>query len=173
MSDCTLRKVAVATLLLLISALGGKLVAFAAKPNVILVMTDDQGYGDLGCHGNTVIKTPALDKLYGESVRLTNYHVDPTCSPTRSALLTGRYSSRTGVWHTIMGRSIMHTEEYTLAEMFAANGYRTAAFGKWHLGDNYPCRPQDQGFHETLMNGGGGVGQTPDYFGNKYFDDTY
>ena len=145
----------------------------AEKPNVILIMTDDQGYGDLGCHGNRVVKTPAIDRLYKESVRLTNYHVDPTCSPTRSALLTGRYSSRTGVWHTIMGRSIMHPGEYTLGELFAANGYRTGCFGKWHLGDNYPCRPRDQGFHETLVHGGGGVGQTPDYFGNDYFDDTY
>ncbi|GAB4140418.1 MAG: arylsulfatase [Planctomycetaceae bacterium] len=144
-----------------------------ARPNVVLIMTDDQGYGDLGCHGNKVIQTPAIDKLHADSIRLTNFHVDPTCSPTRSALMTGRYSSRTGVWHTIMGRSIMHPEEYTLGELFAANGYRTACFGKWHLGDNHPCRPQDQGFHEVLVHGGGGVGQTPDYFGNKYFDDTY
>ena len=148
-------------------------IAETSRPNVILVMTDDQGYGDLACHGNKVIKTPALDKLHAESVRLTNYHVDPTCSPTRSALMTGRYSSRTGVWHTIMGRSMLHPEEYTLGELFAANGYRTGAFGKWHLGDNYPLRAQDQGFHEVLMHGGGGVGQTPDYWGNDYFDDTY
>ena len=145
----------------------------AGRPNVILVMTDDQGYGDLGCLGNKVINTPALDAFHKDSVRLTNYHVDPTCSPTRSALMTGRYSSRTGVWHTIMGRSMMHPDEYTVAELFAANGYRTACFGKWHLGDNHPCRPQDQGFHETLVHGGGGVGQTPDYWGNTYFDDTY
>jgi arylsulfatase A-like enzyme len=145
----------------------------APKPNVILVMTDDQGYGDLGCLGNKVIKTPAIDRFYKRSVRLTNYHVDPTCSPTRSALVTGRYSSRTGVWHTIMGRSLMHTDEYTLGELFRDNGYRTGVFGKWHLGDNYPCRPQDQGFQETLVCGGGGVTQTPDYFGNTYFDDTY
>ena len=143
------------------------------RPNVVLVMTDDQGYGDLGCHGNTVIKTPALDRLHAESVRLTNYHVDPTCSPTRSALLTGRYSSRTGVWHTIMGRSLMHPDEVTIAEVFATAGYRTGVFGKWHLGDNFPCRPQDQGFHEVLVHGGGGVGQTPDFWGNDYFDDTY
>ena len=143
------------------------------RPNVILIMTDDQGYGDLGCHGNKILKTPALDRLHANSVRLTNYHVDPTCSPTRSALLTGRYSSRTGVWHTIMGRSMMHTDEVTLAEVFGAGGYRTGCFGKWHLGDNYPLRPQDQGFHEVLVHGGGGVGQTPDFFGNDYFDDTY
>ncbi len=76
----------------------------ARKPNVILVITDDQGYGDLGCHGNPLLKTPHLDKLYRDSVRLTDFHVDPTCSPTRAALLTGRYSTRTGVWHTVMGR---------------------------------------------------------------------
>ncbi len=136
-------------------------------------MTDDQGYGDLACLGNPQIKTPNMDKLYGESVRLTNYHVDPTCSPTRSALMTGRYSSRTGVWHTIMGRSIMHPDEITVAEVFSGAGYKTAIFGKWHLGDNSPCRPQDQGFEEVLVNGGGGVTQTPDYWGNDYFADTY
>jgi len=143
------------------------------RPNVVLVMTDDQGYGDLGCHGNKVIQTPHLDGMHGRSVRLTDYHVDPTCSPTRSALMTGRYSSRTGVWHTIMGRSLLGADEVTLGNVFARNGYRTGAFGKWHLGDNYPFRPQDRGFGETVVHGGGGVGQTPDYWGNDYFDDTY
>ncbi|MEW4528703.1 arylsulfatase [Maioricimonas sp. JC845] len=145
----------------------------AAPPNVVLVMTDDQGYGDIGALGNEMIDTPNLDRLYGESVRLTNYHVDPTCSPTRSALMTGRYSTRTGVWHTIMGRSMMNTDELTMAEVFAANGYRTGMFGKWHLGDTYPLRPQDQGFQTVRHHGGGGVGQTPDDWGNDYFDDTY
>lgn len=147
--------------------------AAESRPNVVLVMTDDQGYGDLACHGNKQIKTPALDQLYADSVRLTNFHVDPTCSPTRSALMTGRYSSRTGVWHTIMGRSIMHPDEVTIAEVFSKGGYKTGCFGKWHLGDNFPCRPQDQGFDEVLVHGGGGVTQTPDYWGNDYFDDTY
>ena len=147
--------------------------ASAERPNVILVITDDQGYGDLGAHGNTMIQTPNLDKLYTESVRLTDFHVDPTCSPTRSALMSGRYSTRTGVWHTIMGRSLMSPREVTPAELFKAGGYRTGMFGKWHLGDNFPCRPQDQGFHEAFYHGGGGVGQGPDYWGNDYFDDTY
>jgi arylsulfatase A-like enzyme len=142
-------------------------------PNVVLVMTDDQGYGDLACHGNPMIRTPNLDRLHRQSVRLVDFHVDPTCSPTRSALMTGRYSSRTGVWHTIMGRSLLRRDEVTLAEVFSAAGYRTGIFGKWHLGDNYPSRPQDQGFQETLVHGGGGVGQTPDAWGNDYFDDTY
>ncbi len=143
------------------------------RPNVILVITDDQGYGDVGAHGNTMIQTPNLDRIFKESVRLTNFHVDPTCSPTRSALMSGRYSTRTGVWHTIMGRSLMSGEEVTIAEVLESAGYATGCFGKWHLGDNHPCRPQDQGFDEVLMNGGGGVTQTPDHFGNDYFDDTY
>ena len=143
------------------------------RPNIILVITDDQGYGDIGAHGNTKIRTPHLDAMHAESVRLTNFHVDPTCSPTRSALVTGRYSSRTGVWHTIMGRSIVHRDEKTFADVLAGAGYSTAFFGKWHLGDTSPYRPIDRGFHEAVYHGGGGVGQTPDYWGNDYFDDTY
>ena len=139
----------------------------AERPNVILIMTDDQGYGDLACHGNEQIKTPHLDQLHGESVRLTDYHVDPTCSPTRAALMTGRYSTRTGVWHTIMGRSIMHRDEKTLGDVFSDGGYATGCFGKWHLGENYPYRPQDRGFDEVVIHGGGGVGQTPDYWEDK------
>lgn len=143
------------------------------RPNVILIITDDQGYGDLSCHGNAHISTPNLDRLHGQSLRLVDYHVSPTCSPTRAALLTGRYNNRTGVWHTIMGRSLLRRDETTMADVFAAAGYRTAIFGKWHLGDNYPYRPQDRGFAESLVHGGGGVGQTPDWWGNTYFDDTY
>ena len=147
--------------------------ANAAQPNVVLIMTDDQGYGDLACHGNEMIQTPSLDALAKQSVRMTNFHVDPTCSETRSALMTGRYSTRTGVWHTIMGRSILRRDEVTMADVFKAGGYQTGIFGKWHLGDNYPFRPQDRGFGEVLICGGGGVTQTPDFWGNDYFDDTY
>jgi len=143
------------------------------QPNVVLVMTDDQGYGDLGCHGNAEIRTPNLDKLYAQSTRLTNFHVGPTCAPTRAALMTGRYANRTGVWHTVMGRSLLRKDEVTMADVFSAAGYRTGIFGKWHLGDNCPFRPQDRGFGEVLIHGGGGVGQTPDYWGNDYFDDIY
>jgi len=154
-------------------ALAGFAAESARQPNVVLVMTDDQGYGDLGCHGNTMIRTPNFDRLHEQSLRLTNFHVDPTCSPTRSALMTGRYSSRTGVWHTIAGRSILRRDETTMADVFSAAGYRTGIFGKWHLGDNYPSRPQDRGFDEVLIHGGGGVTQTPDYWGNTYFNDIY
>jgi arylsulfatase A-like enzyme len=142
------------------------------RPNVIIIITDDQGYGDLACHGNPIIKTPNIDKFHKQSIRLKNFHVDPTCSPTRSALMTGRYSSRTGVWHTVMGRSLLRRDEQTAADIFAANGYRTGIFGKWHLGDNYPYRPQDRGFQEVLTFGGGAISNTPDYWGNNYFDDT-
>lgn len=147
--------------------------AAAEQPNVILIITDDQGYGDVGAHGNSMIQTPNLDKLHDESFRLTNFHVDPTCAETRSALMTGRYSCRTGVWHTIMGRSILRRDEVTMADVFRANGYQTGMFGKWHLGDNYPYRPENRGFQEVVAHGGGGVGQTPDLWGNDYFDDQY
>lgn len=143
------------------------------KPNVVIVMTDDQGYGDLSCHGNPVLKTPKLDELYAQSIRLTNYHVSPTCSPTRAALMTGHWSNRTGVWHTIIGRSMLRNNEVTMGKVFADAGYATGMFGKWHLGDNYPYRAEDQGFSEVLRHGGGGVGQTPDYWDNAYFDGHY
>jgi len=143
------------------------------RPNVILVMTDDQGYGDLACLGNSVIKTPNLDRLYAKSIRLTNFHVDPTCTPTRSALMTGHYSSRTGAWSTFMGRSLLRKDEVTMGDVFTAGGYRTGIFGKWHLGDNYPFWPHDRGFGEALIHGGGSIGEAPDYWDNNYFDDTY
>jgi arylsulfatase A-like enzyme len=141
------------------------------RPNVVLFMTDAQGYGDLSCHGNPILKTPHLDRLHRQSVRLTNFHTDPTCSPTRAALMTGRYSTRTGVWHTVMGRHMPRPGEVMMPRVLADNGYRTAIFGKWHLGDSNPFRPRDRGFHESLIHGG--VGQIPDYWGNDYFDDTY
>lgn len=142
-------------------------------PDVVVILTDDQGYGDLACHGNPLLRTPHLDDLHRRSVRLVDFHVDPACAPTRAALLTGRYSHRAGVWHVVMGRSLLHPAEVTMAEVFRQGGYRTALFGKWHLGDNYPFRPQDQGFDEVLTLGGGVAGHTPDYWMNDYFDDTY
>lgn len=145
----------------------------ADKPNVVIVITDDQGHGDLSCHGNPILKTPHIDQLFSESVCLTDYHVAPTCSPTRSAFLTGHWTNRTGVWHTIMGRSMLREDEVTLGQIFKDNGYATGMFGKWHLGDNYPYRPEDRGFTEVMRHGGGGVGQTPDYWNNAYFDGSY
>jgi len=153
---------------------GGRGIAEAGRrPNVILLITDDQGYGDLGCHGNEVIQTPNMDALYGQSTRLTNFHVGPTCSPTRSSLMTGRYCNRVGVWHTIMGRSQLRSDETTMGDVFRSNGYATGMFGKWHLGDNYPFSPRFRGFEKVVCHGGGGVGNTQDAWGNDYFDDKY
>jgi len=147
--------------------------AQAERPNVVLIMTDDQGYGDLGCHGNPVVKTPHIDCLYEESVRLTDFHVNSFCTPTRAALMTGRYSSRTGAYRTSSGRTMLHTDETTIANTFRDAGYATGIFGKWHLGDNFPHRPQDRGFQATRWHRCGGVGQASDYWENDYTDDTY
>ena len=160
-------------LFILFIAISGMATAAEQRPNVVLIITDDQGYGDISAHGNPILKTPALDVLHGESIRLTNYHVTPTCAPTRGALLSGHYTNRAGPWHTIMGRSMLYEGEKTLGEVFADSGYATGMFGKWHLGDNYPYRPEDRGFQEVVRHGGGGVGQTPDFWDNSYFDDTY
>jgi arylsulfatase A-like enzyme len=140
------------------------------RPNVLLIITDDQGYGDLGLHGNDKIKTPHLDRLGRASVQLTQFYVMPVCSPTRACLLTGRYNYRTGVVDTYLGRSMMHPDEVTIAEMLRDAGYRTGIFGKWHLGDNYPLRAIDQGFQEALVCTGGGLTQPSDPEGNHYFD---
>lgn len=145
----------------------------SSQPNVILVITDDQGYGDLSAHGNPILKTPEMDRLHGESVRLTDFHVGPTCAPTRGAMMSGQWTNRAGPWHTIMGRSMLFQDKTTLGEVFSNSGYATGLFGKWHLGDNYPYRPEDRGFQEVVRHGAGGVGQTPDYWNNAYFDDTY
>ena len=145
----------------------------AEQPNIVIVIADDQGYGDLGHTGNPIIQTPHIDALAGESTSLTDYHVAPTCSPTRAALLTGHWTDRTGVWHTINGRSMLRENEVTLGQLLKDNGYSTGMFGKWHLGDNYPYRPEDRGFDEVYRHGGGGVGQTPDVWDNAYFDGSY
>jgi arylsulfatase A-like enzyme len=145
----------------------------ARRPNVLLILTDDQGHGDLGFHGNPKLKTPHLDQLAAQSVRLRYFYVSPVCSPTRASLMTGRYNYRTGVVDTFLGRALMDPSEVTLADRLAAAGYRTAVFGKWHLGDHYPLRPQDRGFQEALVLQGGGIGQPSDPpEGNSYFDPT-
>ncbi len=145
----------------------------ANRPNVILVMTDDQGYGDLSCHGNPTQKTPNLDALHAQSVRLTDFHVAPFCTPTRAALMTGRYPARTGAYRTSSGRTSLHEREKTLGDLFTINGYATGMFGKWHLGDCAPSRPMDCGFERSVWHRCGGLTQISDYWTNDYFDDTY
>jgi len=148
---------------------------FPARPNIILVMTDDQGYGDLSCHGNPVLKTPNIDHFYAQSVRFTDFHVSPTCSPTRAALMTGRHEFRNGVTHTIFERERLTLGATTLAQVLKSAGYTTGIFGKWHLGDEDPYQPDRRGFDEVYIHGGGGIGQTfpgscGDAPGNTYFN---
>ncbi len=145
----------------------------SGKPNVIIVLTDDQGYGDLSVTGNPILKTPNLDRLAREGVQFTNFHVDSYCTPTRAALMTGRYSHRVGGWGTVNGRNMLRDDEVTMADVFRHSGYRTAHFGKWHLGSNYPYRPIDRGFDEWLGHGNGGTGCTTDYWGNDRVKDHY
>ncbi len=143
------------------------------RPNVILIMTDDQGYGELSYHGNPVLKTPNLDALAEQSIRFTDYHSAPMCTPTRGQLMTGLDAARNGAINVSSGRALLRPELKTMADIFAESGYRTGIFGKWHLGDNYPFRPQDRGFQESLWFPSSHIGSVPDYWGNSYFDDTY
>lgn len=140
------------------------------RPNIILVLTDDQGYGDLGVHGNEIINTPNIDKFAKASIQLSQFYVSPVCSPTRASLMTGRYNFRTRVVDTYKGRSMIDPEEYTLAEALNDAGYSTGIFGKWHLGDNYPMRSNDQGFDESVVHQGGGLAQPSGPVDNGYFD---
>jgi len=145
----------------------------ATKPNVILIITDDQGYGDMACHGNPVARTPHLDALHDDSVRLGDFHAAPMCTPTRGQLLTGLDAARNGAVNVSSGRSLLRADLPTLADVFRAGGYRTGLFGKWHLGDNYPYRPQDRGFEESLWFPSSHISSLPDYWQNDYFDDVY
>ena len=131
-------------------------------PNIILIMADDQGYGDLGVTGNPHVKTPVIDKFANENIRFNNFYVSPVCAPTRSSLMTGRFSLRTGIRDTYNGGATMATTEITIAEMLKKAGYKSGIFGKWHLGDNYPSRPNDQGFDESVIHLSGGMGQVGD-----------
>jgi len=150
--------------------------AAPSRPDVVVIMMDDLAYGDLACHGNPHVVTPHLDRLHGESVRLTRYSSGPMCTPARASLMTGRYHQRTRAYDTFCGRSMIDPGEVTLGHVLGAAGYRTGAFGKWHLGDAYPMRAGDLGFEETLVHNAGGIGQPGDHRrnhwreGEAYFD---
>jgi arylsulfatase A-like enzyme len=137
------------------------------RPNVILIVTDDQGFGDFGSTGNPQFETPHLDTLAARSSSFSTFYVSPLCAPTRASVMTGRYNYRTGVVDTYLGRSLISPDEVTVAEALASAGYATGIFGKWHLGDNYPRRPIDQGFEEALTIRGGGLAQPSDPLENK------
>ena len=144
-----------------------------AAPNVIVLLVDDQGYGDLSCHGNPVLKTPNLDRLHSQSARLTDFHVCPMCTPTRGQLMTGVDCLANGAMNVSSGRSMLRREYPTMADIFAAGGYATGMFGKWHLGDVYPYRPHDRGFEEAVFFPSSHIPSAADYWNNDYFDDTY
>ena len=122
------------------------------RPNILLIMTDDQG-NNVGFQGNPHVTTPHIDRLAEQSVRLTNFHQMPMCTASRAGLMSGQYAERTGAWRTSLGRTMMRGDTYTIAEAFKAGGYATGQFGKWHLGDNWPMRPQDQGFDDVVFSG--------------------
>ena len=144
-----------------------------SQPNVIVVMTDDQGYGDFVFNGNPIALTPHLDKLAGESIRLTDFHVAPMCTHTRGQLLTGLDAFRNAAINVSSGRTLLKAGVKTMADVFKETGYHTGIFGKWHLGDNYPFRPEDRGFDETLWFPSSHINSVPDYWDNDYFEDTY
>ena len=131
-------------------------------PNIILVMIDNVGYPEIGINGNELVKTPNLDNFAREGIQFSRFYSNPMSAPTRASLMTGRYHYRTGVIHTSRGGAKMHGDELTVAELLKDEGYVTGIFGKWHLGDNFPMRPQDQGFDELLIHKSGRLGQVPD-----------
>ncbi len=146
-----------------------------SRPNIILIMTDDQGYAPVGRHGHPWLQTPNMDQHYDHSTRFTRFLVSPTCSPTRSALMTGRHPLKNGVTHTILERERLTLAATTLPQVLKQSGYTTGIFGKWHLGDEEEYQPHKRGFDEAFIHGAGGIGQAYDCScadapGNKYFD---
>ncbi len=145
------------------------------RPNVILVMTDDQGMADLSCMGNPYMKTPHIDKFYKIATRFTDFQVSPTCSPTRAAILSGRHEFKNGVTHTASLRDFLALSTTTFPQLLQKAGYKTGVFGKWHLGELPDYLPGKRGFDEVLIHGSGGIGQPADFppnKENKYFDNV-
>lgn len=146
-----------------------------SRPNILVILTDDQGYGDTSGHGHPNLKTPNLDRLEAQGRSFKNFFVSPTCSPTRSALMTGRHEFFNGVTHTILERERLTLDAITIAQVLQQAGYRTGAFGKWHLGDEDAYQPNRRGFEESYIHGAGGIGQSfpgscGDAPGNSYFN---
>ena len=175
MTKC--RRIFCTSVLASVLALAGSRPVAAAlqRPNIIIVMGDDVGYGDYACLGNPVIRTPGADAFYKQSVRFTDFHVSPTCAPTRAALMTGRHEFKNGVTHTIYERERLTLKATTISQVLKSAGYTTGIFGKWHLGDEPDRWPDKRGFDEMFIHGGGGIGQTfpgscGDAPGNSYFD---
>jgi arylsulfatase A-like enzyme len=148
------------TVVLLLACGGVALCHAAEKPNIILVMPDDVGYGDYACLGNPIMRTPTVDSLKKQSMLFTQFHTSPTCAPCRSALLSGRHEFKNGVTHTIFERERLSLKSITLPQVLKTVGYTSGIFGKWHLGDEEAYRPENRGFDEVYIHGAGGIGQT-------------
>lgn len=159
--------------LLISLCFGVQPVTASERPNVLFILSDNQSYYEMSCHGHAQLKTPHIDKFAKQSVEFSHFYAPPYCSPSRSVIMTGQYAMRNGVFTTVAGRSLLHRDAVTLPDLLRKQGYQTGIFGKWHLGFSYPYRPQDRGFDEVFVHGGGGVGQLEDYFGNTLFDTTF
>ena len=160
--ECTIKKRCILAVLIAISTgvvLGAPKSLKGTRPNIILVMTDDQGMGDLSCMGNPILKTPHLDRFHERATRFTDFHVSPTCAPTRAAIFSGRHEFRNGVTHTVLEREILAPSTTTFAQLLKKEGYATGIFGKWHLGDEDEFQPYNRGFGEVFIHGAGGIGQ--------------
>jgi arylsulfatase len=143
------------------------------QPNILIILSDDQGFGELSCHGNPIVRTPHLDRLYADSRRLTAFHAAPMCTPSRGQLMTGIDAVRNGALNVSSGRTLLRRDVHTMPQLLKKGGYATGLFGKWHLGENYPFRPQDRGFDEVVTFPSSHIGSVPDAWMNDYFDDTY
>jgi arylsulfatase A-like enzyme len=144
-----------------------------SRPNIIILLQDDMGIGDFSAAGNPILKTPNLDRLQAQSVGFSQFHVSPMCTPTRGALLTGVHCMRNGARAVGTDATHLRTDLPCLAELFKKANYKTGIFGKWHVGDNFPMRPQDRGFDEALWFRQAAADKVGDYWGNDYFDDHY
>ena len=170
-----MRKFALILSVLCLPVLAAAAPLSGTRPNIVVMITDDQGYGPVGRHGHPWIKTPNLDRMYDASARFDRFLVSPTCSPTRAAMMSGRHPMKNGVTHTILERERMALSTVTLPQVLKQAGYTTGIFGKWHLGDEEPYQPHRRGFDEAFIHGAGGIGQAykcscADAPGNKYFD---
>lgn len=157
----------------LVALLTALAVNASERPNVIFILTDNQGYGDISAHGNPILRTPKLDSLHAESIRFTDFHVAPMCTPTWGELMTGIDAFRNGATAVCQGRSMPRRDLKMMPQYFKDNGYATGHFGKWHMGDSYPYRPHDRGFDISIHNKAWGIGSLAEHWENNAFDDQY
>jgi len=166
-AGCAAAYVVPATSLAAAGRASGQVRLRGSRPNIILVLTDDQGMGDLACLGNPLLKTPHLDRFYEKAMRFTDFQASPTCAPSRAAIVSGRHEFKNAVTHTLDEREYMALTTTTFPQLLQRAGYETGIFGKWHLGDTEPYLPHRRGFSESLIHGSGGIGQPWDFQANR------